>query len=353
MASNFSNKHMIMAPVLLIAVIFMTNIVSHTLAARELSTNTASSKTTADEAMMARYQKWMAQYGRTYKDDAEKAHRFQVFKENAKFVDRSNAEGKKYVLGTNKFADLTAKEFAAMHTGFKPMPPRANKLPGFKYENFTMLGDDVQVDWRQRGAVTGVKDQGQCGCCWAFSAVGAVEGINAIETGQLISLSEQQVLDCDESDGNNGCNGGYMDNVFQYVIDNGGITTEDDYPYSASEGMCQSIQPVATISGYQDVPSGDENALAGAVSNQPVSVAVDASSQAWQMYSGGLMTADSCGQNLDHAVLLVGYGSDNSGDEYWIAKNQWGQGWGDEGYMMLERGTNACGVAQQASYPTA
>ncbi|OEL30123.1 Senescence-specific cysteine protease SAG39 [Dichanthelium oligosanthes] len=303
--------------------------------------------------MMVRYHKWMAKHGRTYKDAAEKAHRFQVFKANAIFIDRFNAEGKKYVLGTNKFADLTTHEFAAMYTGFKPVPSRAKKLPGFKYENFTQLGDDAQVDWRQQGAVTAVKNQGQCGCCWAFSAVAAIEGINQISTGQLMSLSEQQVLDCDESGGNQGCNGGFMDNAFQAVIDNGGITTEDAYPYSAAEGTCQSVQPVATISGYQDVPSGDEDALAGAVSNQPVSVGIDGTSSPFQFYQSGLMTGDGCGTTMNHAVAAIGYGTDDDGNQYWILKNSWGENWGEDGYMMLQRGTGACGISTMSSYPTA
>ncbi|KAF8686622.1 hypothetical protein HU200_043449 [Digitaria exilis] len=265
----------------------------------------------------------MAEHGRTYKDEAEKARRFQVFKENAEFIDRSNAvAGRKYHLATNEFTDMTHDEFMAKYTGFKPLPSGANKLHGFKYENFTLSSDDQQaVDWRQSGAVTGVKNQGGCGCCWAFSAVGAVEGINAITTGQLI------------------------------INDAGGLATEDSYPYTGTQGTCQSFQPAVTINGYQGVPSGDEDALAAAVANQPVSVGVDGST--FQSYGGGIFPGDGCGTDITHAVTAVGYGVDQDGTQYWLLKNSWGTTWGEAGYMRLERGTGACGIAQDAWYPTA
>lgn len=357
--SNISNKHMTMTTLmLLLCVIAIADCICHAAVAARVEPSTTVSRTAGgDEAMMmARYKKWMAQYRRKYKDDAEKAHRFQVFKANAEFIDRSNAGGKKYVLGTNQFADLTSKEFAAMYTGLKKpaaAPSGAKQIPaGSKYQNFTRLDDDVQVDWRQQGAVTPVKNQGQCGCCWAFSAVGAMEGLIMITTGNLVSLSEQQILDCDESDGNQGCNGGYMDNAFQYVINNGGVTTEDAYPYSAVQGTCQNIQPAATISGFQDLPSGDENALANAVANQPVSVGVDGGSSPFQFYQGGIYDGDGCGTDMNHAVTAIGYGADDQGSQYWILKNSWGTGWGQNGFMQLQMGVGACGISTMASYPT-
>jgi cathepsin L len=181
-----------------------------------------------------------------------------------------------------------------------------------------------------------------------------VEGIHQITTGQLVSLSEQQLLDC-TTGRNNGCRGGVMNYAFQYIANNGGITTEDAYPYVHAQGTCDSggMQPAATISGYQRVPANDEDALALAVANQPVSVGIDGESRSFHLYGGGIMTADACGTHLTHAVTVVGYGVQQDGTSYWLLKNSWGENWGEGGYMKLERGTGVCGVALMASYPVA
>ncbi|CAM0953661.1 unnamed protein product [Alopecurus aequalis] len=334
------------SPVLLLLLISLMSITSSVLAARELAGG-------EEAAMQARHEEWIAKHGRKYKDDAEKAQRFQVFKTNSELVARSNADGtKKYRLAINKFADLTNEEFVGTYTGFKAMPPGAKKVPGFKYENISLSAEVAQgIDWRTRGAVTGVKNQHHCGCCWAFSAVAAVEGINQITTGQLVSLSEQQLLDCTN---NHGCSGGAMKAAFDYIVANGGITTEDAQPYAMEQGTCGSYQPAATISGYQAVPDNDEDALAAAVANQPVSVGIDGSDPSFKLYSGGIMTGDACGTELHHAVTVVGYGVEQDGTSYWLLKNSWGETWGESGYMKLERGTGACGIAsREASYPIA
>jgi C1A family cysteine protease len=209
------------------------------------------------------------------------------------------------------------------------------------------------VDWRQKNAVTPVKNQQQCGSCWAFSTTGSVEGAHAIKTGNLVSLSEQQLVDCSGAQGNQGCNGGLMDQAFQYIISNNGITTESSYPYTAQQGTCQTnVTSAATISSFVDVTANSETSLMQAINVGPVSIAIEADQPCFQFYSGGILSDPSCGTQLDHGVLLVGYGTDSSTNTpYWIVKNSWGASWGESGYIRLIRNQNECGVAAEASYP--
>ncbi|CDP18637.1 unnamed protein product [Coffea canephora] len=224
------------------------------------------------------------------------------------------------------------------------------------YENVSAV--PASMDWRKKGAVTGIKDQGQCGCCWAFSAVAAMEGIHQLKTGKLISLSEQELVDCDTAGEDEGCNGGLMDDAFTFIINNNGLTTEANYPYQAVDGTCNSNKEAnhaAKITGYEDVPANNEAALLKAVANQPVSVAIDASGNGFQFYSSGVFAGD-CGTELDHGVTAVGYGTSSDGTKYWLVKNSWGTGWGEKGYILMQRDIEAkeglCGIAMQASYPT-
>jgi len=211
------------------------------------------------------------------------------------------------------------------------------------------------VDWVSKGAVTGIKNQGQCGSCWSFSTTGSVEGAHFLSTGKLVSLSEQNLVDCSTSEGNDGCNGGLMDYAFQYIIKNHGIDTEASYSYTATgPNAChfKAADVGATITSYTDVASGNEAALATAVDKQPVSVAIDASHTSFQLYSSGVYYEPSCSTSqLDHGVLAVGYGTDGSSD-FWYVKNSWGTSWGIKGYIWMSRNrNNNCGIATAASYP--
>ncbi|XP_026666039.2 zingipain-2-like [Phoenix dactylifera] len=317
----------------------------------------ATARGIADEPMSTRHEQWMAQYGRVYKDAVEKERRFQIFRDNYKYVESVNRAGdRKYKLGLNQFADMTNEEFKASRLGFKPMPTESTR-GSFQYANLSDAPDSM--NWRTRGAVTPVKNQRSCGCCWAFSSVAAIEAIAQIKTGNLVSLSEQQLVDCDTNDGNKGCDGGFMTSAFQYVVDNGGITTEDNYPYMAADGTCdtnRASSSAATISGYESVPANDESSLLQAVANQPVSVGIDGSGQDFQLYKGGIFTGP-CETEMNHAVTAVGYGTAEDGTKYWLVKNSWGTTWGEMGYMRIQRDVGApeglCGIAKLASYPTA
>ncbi|XP_074345215.1 cysteine proteinase mucunain-like [Apium graveolens] len=311
---------------------------------------------THDE-LLSLYESWLVKHHKNYNALGEKEKRFEIFKENLEFIDdHNNGFNQSFKLGLNKFADLSNDEYKSMFLGGKMVRDKK----GLKSDRFEFrVGDDLPefVDWREKGAVASVKDQGQCGSCWAFSTVAAVEGINQIVTGELIPLSEQELVDCDKGF-NQGCNGGLMDYGFEFIVKNGGIDTEDDYPYKAVDGQCDQNRKnakVVTINGYEDVPQNDEKSLKKAVAHQPVSVAIEAGGRAFQLYESGVFTG-LCGTELDHGVVAVGYGTED-GKDYWIVRNSWGPNWGENGYIRLERNvastnTGKCGIAMQPSYPT-
>lgn len=313
------------------------------------------------------FQQWMRRHAKPYISDVQEAERrFKVWIDNLAYIMDYNAKHTSHWLGLNGLADLTKEEYAQRYLGFDGQAFKAaqgqkrasNLLRSFKYADVDVNALPKAVDWRAQNAVVQVKNQGQCGSCWAFSATGAVEGINAIFSKELVSLSEQELVDCD-TDQDRGCNGGLMDYAFAFIIKNKGIDTEAHYPYTAQNGVCNARHKkhhAVTIDGYEDVPENDEVSLKKAAAHQPISVAIEADQKAFQLYAGGVFSDESCGTQLDHGVLVVGYGVDPAGGEYWIVKNSWGADWGDHGYIRLKAQISAkegiCGIAMAASYPT-
>jgi C1A family cysteine protease len=306
------------------------------------------------------FAEWAAQAGKVYKAKEEFTMRAAIFAANVAKIEAHNAGESTFTMAVNDFADLTHEEFRARYVGgFRGAATRKTGTWGQQGAKAQAL--PATVDWTTKGAVTPIKNQGQCGSCWAFSTTGSVEGISFLKTGTLPSLSEQQLVDCAASTGNMGCQGGLMDDAFQWIINNGGIGSEASYPYVAGDGHCNTscgpckkVAAVATITGFTDVKQGDTE-LATAIVQQPVSVAVDASESFWQFYSGGVMT-NKCGTALDHGVLAVGYGTSGA-NQYWLVKNSWGTSWGAAGFLWLGRGaqygaSGQCGIFLAPSYPT-
>ncbi|KDP31767.1 hypothetical protein JCGZ_12228 [Jatropha curcas] len=296
------------------------------------------------KAMRKRYDRWLKHHGRKYHNKDEYYLRFGIYQSNIQFIDYINAQKLPYELRDNKFADLTNDEFKSIYLGFQANK-HGRKKPSHEHGNSSDL--PTSVDWIKEGAVTPVKDQGQC--------VAAVEGINKIKTGKLVSLSEQELVDCDTHNDSQGCNGGFMETAFTY-IQKQGLSIEDDYPYEGKDGNChknKNKNQTVTISGYEAVPANDEKSLQTAVAKQPVSVAIDAGGFSFQFYSKGIFSGF-CGTQLNHGVTAVGYG-ETDGKKYWLVKNSWGTEWGDSGYIKLRRGSKGkkgiCGIAMEPSYP--
>jgi len=302
-----------------------------------------------------RFNAWMAKHGKVYSTEKEESTAFAKWLVNDDKITNHNAKRLSFTLGHNEFSDLTAEEFFSGRLGYKRNATRVRTNP------LHVVGDTpnpTSVDWVSGGAVTSVKNQGQCGSCWSFSAAGAIEGAYQIATGTLQDLSEEDLVQCDSTD--SGCNGGSMDNAFTWVASHG-IASLADYPYSSSTssgttGTCDTTKennPAVYVSGHTDVSAGDETALMSAVTSTPVSVAIEADQSVFQLYSSGVLDSSSCGTTLDHGVLLVGYGYDSSESKnYWKVKNSWGTSWGESGYVRMVRGSNMCGIASDASYPT-
>ncbi len=329
--------------------------------------------------VVEKFRNWIDKFNIYVNNDHHFAHLFENWLSNDKFIEFTNAQNLTYTVGHNAYSGYNSEEFAQL-MGFQ-----ANKdllASGYLRGTVQQLDSETtydlttlptSVDWRTKGAVTGVKDQGQCGSCWSFSATGALEGAYAIKYGNLVSFSEQELVDCSniKNGGSNlGCNGGNMQPTFDWIGKNGGLCEEQAYPYvsgtTKTGGTCQktcSLISGSAVKSSHAVTAKSDNAMMTTLTMQPVSVAIEADQRAFQLYSSGVLTISQCGSNLDHGVLLVGYGSSN-GQDYYIMKNSWGTTWGESGYMRMARGNDPatgkpynggagqCGVLMEGSYPT-
>ncbi|XP_019871022.1 procathepsin L [Aethina tumida] len=293
------------------------------------------------------FENFKIQHGKVYRSSVEQRLRYQIYLNNLQEIEEHNARYEKglttYKKAVNQFADMTKEEFLA----FLKLSGTAPKVKATELFQSRKAAPS-SIDWRATGAVTPVKNQKSCGSCWSFSATGSLEGQNQIKNGKLVSLSEQNLVDCSSSYGNAGCNGGLMDLAFEYVRDHG-INSEADYPYEGVNGKCRfdSSNIVLKATGYGKIKKDDEDDLIEAIGTiGPISVAIDATSFL-QFYSSGIFTDSTCSKHsLNHGVLAVGYTEDTI-----IVKNSWASSWGESGYVRFKRGSNLCGIATDASYP--
>ncbi|XP_040896912.1 pro-cathepsin H-like isoform X2 [Toxotes jaculatrix] len=298
-----------------------------------------------------RFKQWMSQ-NKVY-DAEEYDHRLQIFAQNKRIIDHHNAGNHSFTMGLNQFSDMTFEEFRKFFLLTEPQNCSVTKG-----SHVTRTGPYPEfVDWRTKGNfVTPVKNQGRCGSCWTFSTTGCLESVNAIATGKLISLSEQQLIDCAKHFNNYGCLGGLPSQALEYIKYNKGLMTEEDYPYKGYDGTCHFEPKLAAVfvRDVVNITSYDEKAMVDAVARlNPVSFSFDVTSE-FMHYKEGVYTSTHCKNTADrvnHAVLAVGYGAEEDGTPYWIAKNSWGTAWGKDGYFLIERGKNMCGLAACSSYP--
>ncbi len=306
---------------------------------------------------------WQEKFNKVYASVEDFDFRFHIFRSNVVSIIEHNTGNHNFTLGLNQFTDLTHDEFKALYvSGLKNDEQQLSATVGsYGCKTFTSAATSApsSLDWRQKNAVTSVKDQGQCGSCWTFSSTGAAEGSWAISKGQLIDLSEQQLVDCATgvSYGSHGCSGGQMEGADKYLIEHGQCSLAS-YPYTSGttmkEGTCKTCSSVARFTSCSDVKPNDQISLKGAVALNPVSVAIEADTRYFQSYSGGILDSASCGTSLDHGVLVVGYGVEN-GVKYWNVKNSWSSTWGENGYIRILRSDSTndagiCGIAMDPSF---
>lgn len=295
------------------------------------------------------FQSWRAEMGKFYATKEEYAYRLGVFAANLKIVEAHNAGNHSFLLGATRFADMTNAEYRQV------MLPVTQDFTNFQYDGpvhqISGLAAPDNVDWRDQGAVNAIKDQGQCGSCYAFGAVAAMEAAWKMAGHALMAFSEQNIVDCSTSLGNQGCNGGWHYWAMDYVIKNG-IMSMADYPYIAKQQTCKfdKNKVVGKIVSRTRTTQGSESALTDGVASHVMAIAIDASKNSFQLYKTGVYYEASCSStSLDHAVSVVGYAP-----TYWIVRNSWGTSWGQKGYIFMSRNrNNNCGVATQAYYSTA
>ena len=340
-----------------------------------------------------RFAEWLKIFEIKIENNDHREHVFLNWLENDKHIDLVNSQNKTYVLEHNQFSGMNNDEFSTYlgysNSLFSRRDDIGNKIDEVKcltqcikdydkthklqtvscvkecLDENTPVSLASTINWVEKGGVTPVKDQGQCGSCWSFSTTGALEGAYYVAYGELKSFSEQQLVSCDNRRNGGkdmGCNGGLMDNAFEWIEKNGGLCLEEDYPYTSgttrSAGTCETTCDIVTdsvIKSYVDVKASSDSDMMTALNQQPVSIAIQADQKDFQLYKSGVFTG-SCGTKLDHGVLVVGYGSED-GTDYYLVKNSWGTTWGDEGYIKLGRGdeynngNGQCGMLMQGSYP--
>ncbi|XP_062136111.1 procathepsin L-like [Drosophila sulfurigaster albostrigata] len=314
--------------------------------------------TSLKDILKAEFNAFKLKHHKTYKDSSEELKRLQIFVENKKLIDTHNkrylAGEESYEMGVNKFSDMTPEEFKTrMLTNLNPED--AQEGIDNIYNTSAIASLPSSVDWRLSGAVNPVKNQGTCAACWAFSAVGSLESHHFINSNQRVSLSEQNLVDCTRGYpyNNRGCTGGWPIKALNYVRDNGGINTASSYPYEGRDNTCRYNKNNigSKISAVIQIARGNEAALASAVANKgPISVCLNAA--LFQYYKSGVLNNPSCSHSVDHSLVVIGYGTDSVGGDYWLVRNSWGENWGENGYIRMARNrNNQCAIASYAIYP--